>query len=94
MRDDMSFMNSSYFGDIAVKITKKKFNLYMCRHTFITERMTEGWDLRVIQDYVGHKSSSMTLSYARSNEDRMFNMVHKNSAILQTNNAIQLGAIA
>lgn len=44
--------------------------LYMLRHKFSTDLLKTA-DLRTVQDLMGHESSSMTLSYARSSaEDR------------------------
>jgi len=45
-----------------------KFNAYMLRHKFSTELFNKNVNPRVIQDLMGHASSSMSLEYARSNE--------------------------
>ena len=47
------------------------FNAYQLRHQFSTDLVTAGVDLRTVQDLMGHASGSMTLGYARSNEDLM-----------------------
>lgn len=46
-----------------------EFNTYQLRHQFSTDLVTAGVDLRTVQELMGHASGSMTLSYARSNEE-------------------------
>jgi len=46
-----------------------KFNLYQLRHKFSTDLILKGIDIRTIQELMGHTSSTMTLYYARSNDD-------------------------
>lgn len=46
-----------------------EFTAYQLRHQFSTDLVTAGVDLRTVQELMGHASGSMTLSYARSNDE-------------------------
>lgn len=46
-----------------------RFNSYMLRHAFSTNMLQQGVDIRTIMELMGHTSSSMSLEYARSNND-------------------------
>ncbi len=50
------------------KKAKVQFNLYMLRHQFSTDMMTQGIAPNIIRDLMGHESASMSLDYANSNE--------------------------
>lgn len=46
-----------------------EFTTYQLRHQFSTDLITAGVDLRTVQELMGHASGTMSLEYARSNED-------------------------
>lgn len=46
-----------------------KFNQYRLRHQFSTDLVTDNQDLRTIMELMGHNNPSMTIEYARSNEE-------------------------
>lgn len=45
------------------------FNMYQLRHQYSTDLLTNGVDLRTLMELMGHKKESMTIEYARSNDD-------------------------
>lgn len=67
---------SDYYGNILniddigtlIRNVRKRvnidFNLYMLRHQFSTDLMTQGTPPNIIRDLMGHESASMTLDYA------------------------------
>lgn len=46
-----------------------EFTAYQLRHQFSTDLVTAGVDLRTVQELMGHASGSMSLEYARSNDE-------------------------
>ena len=48
---------------------KIPFRSYMLRHKFATDMIRNGVDNRTVQDLLGHTSYSMSLEYARSDEE-------------------------
>lgn len=71
-------LSSSYVCDKIRHAMKKKglkFNMYMLRHKFSTELLKNGVDIRTIMELMGHTNSSMSIEYARSDDER------KNEAI-------------
>ena len=46
-----------------------EFTAYQLRHQFSTDLITSGTDLRTVQELMGHASGSMSLEYARSNDE-------------------------
>ena len=66
-----SVRSRSAYIHSACKRAGIKFASYQLRHQFSTDLVTAGVDLRTVQDLMGHASGSMTLGYARSNEDLM-----------------------
>ena len=54
---------------MACKNAGIEFNSYQLRHQFSTDLITSGTDLRTVQELMGHASGSMSLEYARSNDD-------------------------
>ena len=54
-----------------------EFTAYQLRHQFSTDLVTAGVDLRTVQELMGHASGSMTLSYARSNDQLKRDAVEK-----------------
>lgn len=67
LKEDGSYMDGNYVSPIIKRISKGKVHTYTLRHNFSTRLIEKGADLRTIQELMGHTSSSMTLSYARSN---------------------------
>lgn len=66
------FINANYattFIKNACKKTGIEFRSYMLRHNFSTTLIQNGIDIRTIQELMGHASGSMTIDYARSNDD-------------------------
>lgn len=63
------------FGENTIQYTNRykpkdsTFTLYVCRNNFHTVLETNGVDLRTIDELVGHKTQSTTLSYVRSNNE-------------------------
>lgn len=49
------------------------FNMYQLRHTVATKLVTSGIDQRTIIEILGHESITMSVYYARSNEERKKN---------------------
>lgn len=71
-RYDGNLMHSDYYSTFVLNASRKagiKFNAYLLRHNFATELTLNKVDLRTIQELMGHTSSSMTLSYARSSDE-------------------------
>ena len=54
---------------MACKNAGIEFNSYQLRHQFSTDLITSGTDLRTVQELMGHASGSMSLEYARSNDE-------------------------
>lgn len=81
LRNNGEFMNGNYLSDVLRHHTKGLLRAYTLRHQFSTDMLINGVDMRTIQELMGHTSSTMTLGYARSNdelkrkaiEDRKFN---------------------
>lgn len=46
------------------------FHLYMLRHRFSTRLVTNNVDPRTVMELMGHKNFGMTVSYARSDDDK------------------------
>lgn len=53
-----------------------EFNLYMLRHQFSTDLMTQGTPPNVIRDLMGHESASMTLDYATTRTEDLRNAIN------------------
>lgn len=73
-------LNSNFVSYRLRKVSKRlgfEFRLYMLRHRFSTELLMNNADLRTIQELMGHKSSSMTLAYARSDEKTKLKAIEK-----------------
>lgn len=76
LRSNGKFLNGAYVSNTLYRITGGKFRAYMLRHQFSSDLLNNHVDLRTIQELMGHSSSSMTLSYARSDDK------HKKDAII------------
>lgn len=74
------FLNSrqhSNFIHYAMQRAGIDFRPYMLRHAFSTKLVTTNTDLRTIQELMGHRNSSMTLSYARSSDNLKRDAINK-----------------
>ncbi|MBR2552511.1 MAG: site-specific integrase [Erysipelotrichaceae bacterium] len=47
-----------------------EFTAYQLRHNFATQLITNGVDVRTVQELMGHATPVMTVSYARSSDDK------------------------
>ena len=75
-RKNGKYLDAKTSSDIIRKVCNNGFHLYQLRHQFATDLInTEGVDIRTIQDLMGHKNSSMTLSYMRTDSKKMNNAV-------------------
>lgn len=70
MRKDGKLLNGDIFSDRLNKATGGTFRAYPMRHQLTTDLITQGTDLRTIMELMGHSEATMTLYYARSNEQR------------------------
>ena len=69
VRDNGKMMTGEKISEICRKATHGEFRPYQLRHQFSTDLLLSGTDIRTIQELMGHTSSTMTVSYARSNND-------------------------
>lgn len=69
VRENGKMMTGDRLSEICRLATHGKFRAYQLRHQFSTDLLLNGTDIRTIQELMGHTSSSMTVSYARSNND-------------------------
>ena len=68
-KNNGKLMNGTYLSDVCRNLTKGLLRPYMLRHQFSTDMVIEGVDIRTIQELMGHTSSTMTIGYARSNDE-------------------------
>ena len=68
-KNNGEFMSGDYLSDILRHHTKGQLRAYTLRHQFSTDMIINGVDMRTIQELMGHTSSTMTLGYARSNDE-------------------------
>lgn len=54
------------------------FHLYMLRHRFSTNLVTNNVDPRTVMELMGHKNFGMTVSYARSDDEKKKNAIEEN----------------
>ena len=74
-----NLMEINKVSDHVYKVARKagiRFNLYMLRHQFATDQISNGTPLNVVRDLMGHCSKSMTLDYATSNETDRINAIN------------------
>ena len=69
IRDNGELMNGNFLSSACQRLTKNRFRPYTLRHQFSTDLLTNGVDIRTIQEMMGHASSTMTIGYARSNDE-------------------------
>lgn len=69
IRDNGELMNGNFLSSICQRLSNNKFRAYTLRHQFSTDLLTNGVDIRTIQELMGHKESTMTIGYARSNNE-------------------------
>lgn len=70
IRSNGKLLNGDQFSDRINKISGGSFRAYSLRHQLTTDLITQGTDLRTIMELMGHSESTMTLYYARSNEEK------------------------
>lgn len=71
MRENGKLLNGDVFSDRLNKVTNGTFTAYSLRHQITTDLLNDGkTDLRTIMEIMGHSEGTMTLYYARSNEDK------------------------
>lgn len=68
------YYNSSYVSDRIHKLCKRQnvefLNMYQIRHLFSSDLDFNNVDPRTHQELMGHKNYTMSVNYARSNEER------------------------
>lgn len=69
IRDNGKAMTGERMSDICRQATHGSFRPYQLRHQFSTDMLLGNTDIRTIQELMGHTSSTMTVSYARSNDN-------------------------
>ena len=73
--------NGDYFniGQLGQRIKRLgiPFNMYQLRHTVATKLVTSGVDQRTIIEILGHENISMSVYYARSDEERKKNALEE-----------------
>lgn len=77
------FLDSTRIGGILNRISKKldvKFNMYRLRHQFSTDLIMQNNDPRTIMELMGHNNTNMTISYARSNDEKKKETLSKRKA--------------
>ncbi len=84
IRDNGELMNGNFLSSACQRLTKNQFRPYTLRHQFSTDLLTNGNDIRTIQEMMGHASSTMTIGYARSNDEL------KRQALLNRNKDTQI----
>lgn len=94
---DNTLIFSQYDGSIpdSVKISQHintiarrqgiEFHLYMLRHRFSTELVTNNVDVRTVMELMGHKNPNMTVSYARSDDEKKRNAISELVTLSNTN---------
>ena len=50
----------------------KEFVPHLCRHTCASRLVQKGVPLKVVQEWMGHKSIQVTLRYAKLQPDQLF----------------------
>ena len=71
------YLTSTFIGDMIRKHYKGEFTLYKLRHQFATDMISSMVDIRTIQELMGHSRSSTTVSYMRSDNDKMRDAINK-----------------
>lgn len=70
IRKSGKVLNGDIFADRLNKITDGTFRAYTLRHQLTTDLLQQNVDLRTIMELMGHSESTMTLYYARSNDQK------------------------
>ena len=70
MKENGKLLNGDAFSDRINKAANGTFRAYSMRHQITADLLSEGKDLRTIMDIMGHSEGTITLYYARSNENK------------------------
>lgn len=69
IRNNGKYMTGDKLSEVCRLATKGEFRPYTLRHQFSTDMLLNNVDIKTIQELMGHTSSTMTVSYARSNDN-------------------------
>ena len=72
----IAFILSKYSGPLG---TNRHVNPHALRHTFATAMISQGADVRLVQEMLGHSSISTTQRYTHVSTEQMiemYNMAH------------------
>lgn len=84
IKDNGKLMTGCYASACIRTITKGKFHSYNLRHQFATDLILANTDIRTVQELMGHTNSSMTISYARSNQKEMQKAISNRNSVAKT----------
>lgn len=68
VRNNDEYMTGDKLSEVCRLATNGEFRPYTLRHQFSTDMLLNNVDIKTIQELMGHTSSTMTVSYARSND--------------------------
>lgn len=74
------YLDSNLVSNKITNISKKygiEFNMYRLRHKFSTDLIIDNNDPRTVMELMGHNNTNMTISYARSNDDKKRETMNK-----------------
>lgn len=77
-REDGSYMNSTWIGNIIRRLCRKKnidFNMYRLRHNMATNLVINNVDTKTTMAILGHAHYDMSLYYASSNDELKSNAI-------------------
>lgn len=77
---DGVYLDSNLVSNKITNISKKcgvEFNMYRLRHKFSTDLIIDNNDPRTVMELMGHNNTNMTISYARSNDEKKRDTMNK-----------------
>lgn len=80
---DGLYLDSNKVSNKITNICRKlgiEFNMYRLRHQFSTDLIINNNDPRTVMELMGHNNTNMTISYARSNDDKKRDTMNKRKA--------------